>query len=150
MTDEPDTAPASEPAAAPAVAPASPAVPVATVASETGTTEAEDARPATLDAPRDGTADDLKRIKGIGPKLERLCNELGVWHLDQIAAWSDAEVAWVDEHLEGFRGRVRRDDWVAQARTLVSGEGTEFSRRGRQGRGVLRPGPSRRRLVAAA
>ena len=89
----------------------------------------EGIRPTALDAPRGGQADDLKRIKGIGPKLEKLCNELGFWHFDQIAAWTADEVAWVDANLEGFRGRVTRDQWVAQAKTLAEGGETDFSRR---------------------
>lgn len=89
----------------------------------------EGIRPSALDAPRGGQADDLKRIKGIGPKLEKLCNELGFWHFDQIAAWTADEVAWVDANLEGFRGRVTRDQWVAQAKTLAEGGETDFSRR---------------------
>ena len=90
-------------------------------------------KPATLSAARDGQADDLKQIKGVGPKLEVLCNELGFYHFDQIAAWSDAEVAWVDENLKGFKGRVSRDNWVAQAKTLASGGETEFSSRVKKG-----------------
>lgn len=77
-------------------------------------------KPATLEAPRAGQADDLKRIKGIGPKLEALCNRLGFWHFDQIANWTDAEIAWVDANLEAFKGRVTRDNWVAQARRLAA------------------------------
>ena len=86
-------------------------------------------KPETLDAPRDGRADDLKRIKGVGPKLEALCNRLGIWHFSQVAGWTDEEVAWVDQHLEGFKGRVRRDDWVEQARALSGDrpEGTRLS-----------------------
>ncbi len=89
----------------------------------------EGTRPAGLDAPRDGKADDLKLIKGIGPKLEKLCNRLGFWHFDQVAAWTDDEVAWVDANLEGFKGRVTRDEWVAQAKVLAGGGETEFSKR---------------------
>ena len=89
----------------------------------------EGVKPATLTAARDGQPDDLKQIKGIGPKLEQLCNSLGFFHFDQIAAWTEAEVAWADENLVGFKGRVSRDDWVAQARKLAAGEETEFSRR---------------------
>jgi predicted flap endonuclease-1-like 5' DNA nuclease len=81
---------------------------------------AEAAKPLALAAPRGGKADDLKLIKGIGPKLEELCNRLGFWHFDQIAAWTPAEIAWVDENLEAFKGRVTRDDWVAQARVLAA------------------------------
>ncbi len=84
-------------------------------------------RPAALTAPRAGQADDLKRIKGVGPKLEALCNRLGFFHFDQIAGWTAAEVAWVDENLEGFKGRVSRDDWVTQAAILAEGGETEFS-----------------------
>lgn len=79
----------------------------------------EATRPKQLDGPREGKADDLKEIKGIGPKLEEQCNSLGIYHFDQIADWSDAEVAWMDESLEGFRGRVTRDKWVEQARELA-------------------------------
>ncbi|MFP7673319.1 NADH-quinone oxidoreductase subunit E [Marivita sp. S0852] len=86
-------------------------------------------KPETLSAPRDGSADDLTRIKGVGPKLEALCNALGFYHYDQIASWTDAEVAWVDDNLQGFKGRVSRDNWVEQAKTLATGGETEFSSR---------------------
>lgn len=78
-------------------------------------------KPAGLSAPRGGKADDLKLILGIGPKLEALCHRLGFFHFDQIAHWTEGEIAWVDENLEGFRGRVSRDKWVAQARILAAG-----------------------------
>ena len=55
----------------------------------------------------------------IGSHAALLLNRLGVYHFDQIAAWTEAEVAWVDDHLEGFSGRVERDEWVAQAQVLV-------------------------------
>jgi NADH-quinone oxidoreductase subunit E len=54
---------------------------------------------------------------------------MGIYHLDQIASWGPAEIAWMDENLEDFRGRVSRDDWVGQARLLAGGGETEFSRR---------------------
>lgn len=82
------------------------------------------ARPEALDGPRGGVADDLKRIKGIGPKLEQVCNALGFYHFEQIANWTADEIAWVDSNLEGFRGRVTRDDWVAQAKSLAGGGDT--------------------------
>jgi len=90
---------------------------------------AEGARPARLDAARGGKPDDLKQIKGVGPKLEQVCNSLGIFHFDQIAAWSPDEIAWVDDNLEGFKGRVTRDDWVAQAKVLALGGETDFSKR---------------------
>jgi len=90
---------------------------------------ASGAAPAALDGPRDGKADDLTRIKGVGPKLNQLLNSMGYHHFDQIAAWTGADVAWMDENLQGFRGRVTRDDWVAQAKILAAGGETEFSKR---------------------
>jgi len=89
----------------------------------------EGSKPATLSAPRGGGADDLKKIKGVGPKLEQLLHSLGFYHFDQIAGWSADEVAWVDANLKGFKGRVSRDNWVAQARTLAQGGETEFSKK---------------------
>jgi NADH-quinone oxidoreductase subunit E len=76
-------------------------------------------RPEGLAAPRAEGADDLKLIKGVGPGLEATLHRLGYYHFDQIAAWTPEEVAWVDENLEGFYGRVTRDGWVEQARQLA-------------------------------
>ncbi|MFM7334662.1 MAG: NADH-quinone oxidoreductase subunit E [Tabrizicola sp.] len=78
-------------------------------------------KPKALKAARKGKADDLKLILGIGPKLETLCHALGFFHFDQIAEWTEAEIAWVDENLEGFKGRVTRDKWVVQAKILAAG-----------------------------
>ena len=89
----------------------------------------EGTKPATLTAAREGGADDLKRIKGIGPKLEKLCNTMGFFHFDQIAAWTPDEMAWVNANLEGFKGRATRDKWIEQAKLLASGAETEFSKR---------------------
>ncbi len=93
----------------------------------------EGVKPATLAEARGGTPDDLKQIKGIGPKLERLCNELGFYHFDQVAAWTADEVAWVDANLKGFKGRVSRDNWVDQAAVLASGGTTAFSNKVKKG-----------------
>lgn len=93
----------------------------------------EGTKPVALTGPRDGKADDLKQIKGVGPKLEKTCNSLGFWHFDQIAAWTGDEVAWVDANLTGFKGRVSRDNWVEQAKLLASGAETEFSARVKKG-----------------
>ncbi len=89
----------------------------------------EAVRPSGLDGPRENRGDDLKKIRGVGPKLEAMLQSLGFWHFDQIAAWTDAELAWVDSHLEGFNGRASRDEWVAQAKLLAAGGETEFSER---------------------
>ena len=85
-------------------------------------------RPEMLKKAKD-KADDLKKIKGVGKKLEKQLNELGVFHFWQIANWGTEEIAWVDENLVGFKGRVSRDDWVTQAKILAEGGETEFSKR---------------------
>ncbi len=79
-------------------------------------------KPKSLEAARKTGPDDLKIIVGIGPKLEILCHRLGYFHFDQIAAWTDAEIAWVDDNLEGFKGRVSRDKWVEQAKALAASQ----------------------------
>jgi NADH-quinone oxidoreductase subunit E len=81
-------------------------------------------KPAMLSAARASGADDLKRINGIGPKLEALLNSMGVFHFDQIASWGADEIAWVDANLEGFKGRVSRDGWVTQAQAFASPDAT--------------------------
>jgi predicted flap endonuclease-1-like 5' DNA nuclease len=86
-------------------------------------------KPETLAAPREGGPDDLKRIKGVGPKLEEMLHGLGFYHFDQIANWTPEEIAWVDSNLEGFNGRATRDDWVGQAKLLAGGGETDFSKR---------------------
>lgn len=121
-----DTAPARQPAPDPAQAPA--AEPVTQGAQSAPEPSVEQIRPATLPAPR-GAADDLKQIKGIGPKLEQMLHGMGIFHFDQIAAWTAAELSWVDDNLTGFKGRASRDDWQAQAKLLAAGGETEFSAR---------------------
>lgn len=76
-------------------------------------------RPAGLEGPREGGADDLKRISGVGPKLEGTLNELGIYHFDQIAAWTPETVAWVDNYLS-FKGRIDREGWIEQAKMLAA------------------------------
>ncbi|MEM7644337.1 MAG: hypothetical protein AAF366_17700 [Pseudomonadota bacterium] len=141
--------PASKPAAAPKPAPTEPAkveaapdpghthapqsepAPTAPAGSISGADvpTGQERKPEALASARDGKPDDLKKIKGVGPKLEKVCNELGFYHYDQIAKWSAEEVAWVDQNLTGFKGRVTRDDWVAQARLLATGGETAFSKK---------------------
>ena len=90
-------------------------------------------KPEMLSAARDSGPDNLKQIKGVGPKLESLLHTMGFYHFDQIAAWGAQEVAWVDQNLQGFKGRVSRDDWVAQAKILAEGGTTEFSSKVKKG-----------------
>ncbi|AMY69482.1 NADH-quinone oxidoreductase subunit E [Frigidibacter mobilis] len=81
-------------------------------------------QPAGLAEARGGTPDELRLIEGIGPKIERVLHGLGVFHFDQIAAWTEADVAWVDANLPNFPGRASRDRWVSQAR-IICEEGRE-------------------------
>ncbi|SDX42557.1 50S ribosomal protein L21 [Roseicitreum antarcticum] len=63
---------------------------------------------------RDGQPDDLKKISGVGPKLEALLHKNGVFHFDQIAAWTEEEIAYMNDQLS-FKGRIERDGWLEQA-----------------------------------
>ena len=61
-----------------------------------------------------GDKDDLKKISGVGPKLEGVLNEIGVYHFWQVAEWGPAEIEYMDDRLS-FKGRIERDDWIKQA-----------------------------------
>ncbi|MEP1766423.1 MAG: NADH-quinone oxidoreductase subunit NuoE [Sulfitobacter sp.] len=118
-TSKPAKKTAPKPTAAPTSKPAEPApAPAAASAGK---------KPRTMKAPRKSGADDLKLIKGIGPKLETTVNAMGFFHFDQIAKWGQDELAWVDQNLDGFKGRASRDNWIEQAQKLARGEETEFS-----------------------
>jgi len=118
---------ASKPVAPP---PATKSAPAAKPAAKTGTAKADTKKPATkaptkakgisnrLDAPRGGKADSLIRIKGIGPVNERKLNEHGIFHFDQIAAWKKADIEAAEAYL-AFDGRIAREDWIGQAKTLA-------------------------------
>ena len=69
-----------------------------------------------LSAPK-GTADDLTTIKGVGPVLAKKLNDLGIYHFWQVAQMKDDAVAQIEEKLS-FKGRIERDDWIAQAKAL--------------------------------
>ena len=101
----------------------------ATPSAQTGTVDAgaSEAEPE-LYASAPGDADNLKEIKGVGPGLEKTLNGMGIYKFAQIAAWGASEIAWVDARLT-FKGRIERDNWVDQAKTLASGGETEFSAR---------------------
>lgn len=87
-----------------------------------------DQQPATLKKPRAGGADNLTRIKGIGPLIEKKLNGLGIWHFDQIAAWKKKDVDWFGSQLS-FQKRIGREEWVKQARILARGGATDFAKR---------------------
>ncbi len=63
--------------------------------------------------------DDLKRISGVGPKLEGVLNSLGIYRYAQIAKWTKPEVEWVDDHLK-FHGRIERDEWIRQCKAFAA------------------------------
>lgn len=72
------------------------------------------------------SADDLTRIKGLGPKIAALLNELGVTSYAQIAGWSAEDAAAIDAQLGRFSGRISRDQWIAQAQLLAAGDEAGF------------------------
>lgn len=74
-------------------------------------------------------ADDLRQIKGLGPKLATLLNSLGVTRYAQIAGWTDADIDRIDAQLGAFAGRIRRDNWVEQAKFLATGDKAGFEDR---------------------
>jgi predicted flap endonuclease-1-like 5' DNA nuclease len=77
------------------------------------------ARPPALPAPLRGGKDDLRKIKGIGPKTESSLNDLGVYHFHQIAAWTPANIDWLEGRI-AIKGRIRREQWVEQAVLLAT------------------------------
>ncbi|MBR9765215.1 MAG: hypothetical protein GYB53_17265 [Rhodobacteraceae bacterium] len=117
-------APAAEVAAAPEDAPGD-----ASGEAEAGAEEAAVAPAAAAEAEEtmvsgddDAPADDLKRLKGVGPKLAEALEAAGIRSFAQIAAWTEADVTWVEENVKGARGRIGRDGWIAQAQDLVAAD----------------------------
>ncbi|MGH6861529.1 MAG: NADH-quinone oxidoreductase subunit E [Phyllobacterium sp.] len=84
---------------------------------------ADKSRPAAIEKP--AVVDDLKLIAGVGPKIEGILHELGIFTYAQVAAWKKAEREWVDNYLN-FKGRIERDDWVRQAKALAKGGEAEY------------------------
>lgn len=70
--------------------------------------------------PADGRADDLKKIRGVGPVLEKTLNALGIYFFHQIAAFDENHIDWVAHHINTFPGRIQRDQWVEQAGALAA------------------------------
>jgi len=92
-----------------------------------GESQHDGRRPYGLAAPRGGAGDDLKRIRGIGPQNEQRLHALGIWHYNQIAAWSEENAKWIGSYL-GFRGRIAREKWIEQAADLAAGRDSKPSR----------------------
>ncbi|UAK25195.1 hypothetical protein [Sphingomonas nostoxanthinifaciens] len=81
--------------------------------------------PAPAPAPASG-GDQLTLLKGLGPKAAARLAELGVTRFDQMAAWSDADIARIDAQMGAFKGRITRDRWVEQASLLTKGDREAF------------------------
>lgn len=110
----------------PAAPPSATAGPVAVATAKTPPVSADGPSPY-LPSPQ-GQADDLGRIKGIGPKLSARLAELGVFHYRQIADWTPEQLSRVDGDLGPFQGRPERDQWQSQARLLALGDLKAYER----------------------
>ncbi len=96
------------------------------------------------DGPTDGTPDDLKLIKGIGPKFEKDLNSKGIYYFRQIGAWKKKDVTMVEGVIDSIPGRIERDEWVKQAKGFAKSTSTKS--RGKPG---PKPGTKRGALTAA-
>ncbi len=106
-----------------------------------------------LSAPVGGKADDLQMISGIGPKLEKMLHDQGIFHFAQIAAWKKKDIEEIDARLK-FKGRIEREEWVRQAKLLAAGKLEQFEREygtgGKKGAdGKTRSGSRTRRGAAS-
>ncbi|HEY9090863.1 hypothetical protein [Parasphingorhabdus sp.] len=138
----PTPTPAPKPAPEPTPQPVAPA-PVVTEPSKPATTPAPlpRKRPVVVDTapppppgkpnipPAVGEPDNLRLIKGVGPKLNTLLNNLGITRFDQIAEWKEAEIEEVDKYLESFSGRITRDSWIGQAKFLAKDDIAGFEQK---------------------
>lgn len=108
--------------AKPAAPSASPTTSSAAASSPAGAAATpQPSKPSLFDKPRDGKGDDLGLIWGVGDKLHQKLNAMGIWHFDQIAKWTAAEVAWFEAAMDGFKGRIERDKWIEQCKKLAAG-----------------------------
>lgn len=115
LEDKVNAAPAAAPAFAPEPIVVAPP-PAPAPAAEPATFRLE--RPAALSAPRNGAPDDLRLIDGVNAQAQATLNAIGVFHFDQLARWTPAHVAWVDQYLN-LRGRIAAERWVEQAQKLA-------------------------------
>jgi predicted flap endonuclease-1-like 5' DNA nuclease len=85
-----------------------------------------DSKPLILSSPKLSGKDTLTKIKGITSKIESDLNNLGIYHFEQISQWSNKNCEWVEEFLL-LPKIVRANQWVEQAKVLLSGRDTEYS-----------------------
>ncbi|MBP08657.1 MAG: 50S ribosomal protein L21 [Marinovum sp.] len=81
--------------------------------------KATEAKPAAPKAGKAAAGGDLKKLSGVGPALEKKLMAAGVTSLEQVAAWTEADVTKIDEELS-FKGRIEREGWIAQAKELTA------------------------------
>ncbi|MFT5330601.1 MAG: putative flap endonuclease-1-like 5' DNA nuclease [Parasphingorhabdus sp.] len=133
---QPESSPPAD--AEPKPAPAPPAQPVVAPAAAAPLAADKPAAPAEATPPvagkpnipaAVGEPDNLRLIKGVGPKLNTLLNGLGVTRFDQIADWKEAEITEVDQYLETFSGRITRDAWIDQAKFLAKDDIAGFEKK---------------------
>lgn len=74
-------------------------------------------KPLILGIPRPKGKDELQKIEGIDASLEELLNQLGIYHYDQIAKWSDKNAQWVEEYLD-IEGQITQENWMGQAKSI--------------------------------
>ena len=124
-----------EPAPAPVAAPPPPPPPVPEPVAETPPAPEPEPVPEPTREPQPAPepppapaakADNLQLLKGVGPKMVALLNGLGVTRFQQIADWTDADVAAIDPQLGAFQGRIARDAIVDQAGYLARGDKAGF------------------------
>lgn len=85
--------------------------------------EEDDEEETELDFDRFGYADstdkeDLTKINGIGPYIEQKLNDIGIYTYDQISRLSEKDIVLITEMIDFFPGRIERDNWVGQAKSL--------------------------------
>ena len=89
-------------------------------------------KPTLLKEARGGVKDNLQLIKGVGPVLEKVLNDIGIYHFDQITNLTQEEVTWLDRSI-AFPGRIGRESWINQSKSLQEGIATEYSTRVKNG-----------------
>lgn len=126
LIDAPPAAAHASPAPDPALHPAPTATKAPAEPAPAPLAQTPAATPASSPSTTEPAQDDLGRIKGVGPKLKAMLAEQGITSFEQIAAWTEADIDRVDAELGKFQGRIRRDNWVEQARLLRSDDQSAY------------------------
>ncbi len=122
VIDLTDTRPADAPSAAPSPALAEGSPVLSIVVDPPAAEPAPVAAPGATNGNGSGRRDDLKRIKGIGPVMERSLNEQGIHSFEQLANLTKTEIDQLTSAIAAFPGRIERDDWVGSARRLIDAD----------------------------